>query len=87
MFLQEIMTKKLKDVAPVGGCDYCLDPNGDNCYPWYGLRPHSHDLSVGGFLGSTVIDKSLLLPPHFKPDLENDNFGTYTHCPKCGCHA
>ena len=67
------------------GCEHCLDPDGDNVYPYYGLRPHGHDLSkTGSFIGSTVFDDGPL-PDNFEPDKETDGqCGTYTHCPHCG---
>jgi hypothetical protein len=67
------------------GCDHCTDPNGECCYPYYGLRPHHHDLShTGSFIGSTVIDWMEPLPKNFEPDPDDPAMGTYTHCPHCG---
>jgi hypothetical protein len=67
------------------GCKYCTDEDGQCCFPYYGLRPHTHDLSkTGSFLDSTVIDEEAPLPDNFEIDPEDSNAGTYTHCPKCG---
>jgi len=70
------------------GCKFCTDPDGENCFPHYGLRPHNHDLSkTGSFVGSTVIDWEAPLPKNFEPDPDDPACGTYTHCLKCGASA
>lgn len=68
------------------GCDHCLDSNGENCYPHYGLALHRHNISIreGCFIGSTVMCSQEPLPANFSPDPENENFGTYEFCPYCG---
>jgi len=68
-------------------CKHCDDGEGGCCYPYYGLRPHTHDLSkTGSFIGSTVIDRNDHLPDNFTPDPDDPtgDVGIYTHCPKCG---
>ncbi len=66
-------------------CNHCIDPDGDNCYPYYGLKPHTHDLSkTGSLIGSTIFDKEEKLPDNFQPDSECPGMGTYLYCPYCG---
>lgn len=43
------------------GSEVCWDcwldlPNEDECYEWYGMAPHYHDMSItGSVIGSTVM--------------------------------
>lgn len=68
------------------GCYFCLDEDGDNCYPWYGLAPHSHSEDSSGRT-KKVLD-GVAIPSNFVPDAEDKSnmYGTYTHCLKCGAH-
>ena len=67
------------------GCEHCIDPTGDSCYPYYALKPHRHDLDkTGSFIGSTIMEDNIELPNNFKIDPDNSDFGTYMYCPKCG---
>lgn len=52
-------------------------------YPYYGVAPHTHDLSkTGSFIGSTVYVPKKNWPNNFHEDPEEPGLGTYT-CPKC----
>lgn len=64
-------------------CEYCTDPNGDPCYPQYGLAPHMH----GDFWQRvtpiyTVFAKRELWPDNFIEDPDLPNHGTW-YCPHC----
>ena len=66
-------------------CDYCHDGDGGCIYPYYGLAPHNHELSItGGFMGSTVFLNKNTYPENFHEDPECEGLGTYTNCLKCG---
>ncbi len=57
------------------------NPEGECPYPYYGLAPHKHDLSItGSFVGSTVFTGDI--PDNFEPDpdCEDNTHGVY-HCP------
>lgn len=56
----------------------------ENCemYPWYGVAPHTHDLSGGSFIGSTRMIPKEKWPKHFKEDKGEPGMGTY-YCPEC----
>ena len=60
-------------------CDMCIDENGEDCFPVYGLAPHSHG---EGFL-STQISNSNEWPENFTPDPDEPGMGTWS-CPYCG---
>lgn len=52
-------------------------------FPYYGLAPHTHDLSGGSFIGSTRIAPKETWPKNFIEDPEAETCGTYV-CPDCG---
>lgn len=61
------------------GCEYCTDPDGNLCFPTYGLAPH-RPTEPNGIRGHEFIE-----PTHedgFVPDPESPTHGTYycTHC-------
>lgn len=78
------------------GCDHCVDPDGNNCYPYYGLAPHRHDLNITGhnkhddsditgyIIGSTVLEPKENWPENFIADSGAAGLGTYIRCPFCG---
>lgn len=61
----------------------CLNDDCD-CYPWYGLAPHSHNLkTTGSFINSTEFRDQSEWPDNFVPDESEQNLmGTY-FCPQC----
>lgn len=75
-------------------CEYCTDGNPDESeakcvFPYYGLAPHRHDLTItGSIIGSTVINPRGSCPANFQPDEPDEpdggGLGVYTHCLKCG---
>lgn len=66
-------------------CEFCSDPDGECCFPYYGVAPHTHDLSrTGSVIGSTAILPESEWPDNFEPDKDGSGCGVYTHCPKCG---
>lgn len=61
--------------------DKCKDPNHE-WYPYYGVAPHTHDLSGGSFIGSTRVEPKEKWPPNFKEDEEAPGCGVF-YCPGC----
>jgi hypothetical protein len=67
-------------------CEHCTDPDGDCCYPIYGVGPHTH---VGvtsdptSWIGSTVALPQEQWPDNYQDDPDCLGFGTW-RCPKCG---
>ena len=69
-------------------CDHCNNGDGDSVYPYYGLAPHKHDMTItGSVIGSTVVDKESNWPDNFSEDPEVKGCGTYTHCLICSSGA
>ena len=66
-------------------CNNCIDSNGDQIYPYYGLAPHKHDYKDGEIIlgSSTVLPKSDW-PDNFEEEPGQIDMGTYTHCLDCG---
>jgi hypothetical protein len=57
-------------------------PHCDGIGVWYGLAPHTHDLSQGTFIGSTRLEPKNTWPNNFHEDPECAGCGTWT-CPVC----
>lgn len=71
-------------------CQKSIEYMGDSIYPYYGMAPHTHDLSSGTYIGSTRLSSQQNLPPNFEPDPDSeDSFGQYWqglwYCPTDGC--
>lgn len=62
-------------------CEFCTDPDGDTCFPVYGLAPHRH--MDFGWKTVTTFDDPSEWPDNFTQDPNDSQMGTY-HCPKCG---
>ena len=62
-------------------CPACSDPDGDPCYPAYGLAPHVHTWD-----GLTITDTKTLprekWPDNFQEDPDCPGMGTWW-CPLC----
>lgn len=58
-------------------CEKCTDPDGDQCFPLYGLGPHSHP-EEGGTLFDEVQEAD-----GFTPDKDEPGMGIWW-CPHCG---
>lgn len=61
-------------------CKFCIDDNGDPCFPCYGLGPHTHEFDENGI--HTILDE-IQEVPGFTPSIEDFGMGTYW-CPHCG---
>lgn len=59
-------------------CEHCTDPDGQPCYPVYGVAPHRHDSA-----GATVLLPRSEWPANFKQDASAHGLGTWW-CPNCG---
>lgn len=57
-------------------CEYCTDPNGEACFPLYGVGPHAHPPEGG----------TVMLPDSawvgYTPDPASPGEGVYW-CPYC----
>lgn len=56
-------------------CEQCTDPDGEACFPLYGLGPHRH------VSGVTIMEEQSA--PGFTPDPDVPGLGTWW-CPHCG---
>lgn len=61
-------------------CEFCTDPDGEPCFPQYGLGPHTHHFDEKGI--HTHFDEQQECPV-FTPSQEEPGMGVYW-CPKCG---
>lgn len=61
-------------------CKFCIDENGESCYPQYGLAPHTH--TAEGMKIETVFKPKNEWPDNFSPDPEVENMGTW-NCEHC----
>ncbi len=59
-------------------CDYCTDPDGEPCYPSYGVAPHITSWDSG----ETVLIPVSPFLFNFVPDPESPGHGTW-YCPRC----
>lgn len=67
-------------------CPRCDVGGGECVFPYYGLAPHTHDLSARSYIGSTRILPQTEWPENFEgsDDEEEEGYGVYTHCLDCG---
>lgn len=56
-------------------CEHCTDPDGEPCFPMYGLAPHRH--------GKTAIEFDTSPVSGFTPDRESPTHGIWW-CVHCG---
>jgi len=63
-------------------CEQCVDENGDECLPQYGLAPHDHIEDANGNIVATVFSPRDFWPDNFEPDPDVENMGTW-HCEFC----
>lgn len=67
-------------------CEYCTDPDGEPCFPMYGMGPHKH---VGltddprSFIGSTAHLPKEEWPSNYQEDPECPGMGVWW-CEHCG---
>lgn len=70
------------DQIQPAGCEQCTDPDGECCFPMYGLGPHTHEgVAEHGWIGSTRM-----LPQAadgFTPNPDEPGMGWWW-CPTCG---
>ena len=58
-------------------CEYCIDQDGESCFPVYGLGPHTHNKGV------THMTQKNAWPENYSEDPEFPGFGIWW-CPHCG---
>lgn len=64
-------------------CAYCIDPNGDPCYPSYGPAPHECFFRIpGATIGQSRILPREEWPDNFVQDPDVPECGTW-YCPHC----
>jgi hypothetical protein len=63
-------------------CSACTDPDGESCYPIYGLAPHVH-VWHGVMIIDTITSPVEDWPAHFQEDPESLGMGLWW-CPLCG---
>jgi len=62
-------------------CQHCTDPDGQACFPIYGVGPHRHE--GGTIIGSTRMLPKEEWPANFEEDPECPGLGVWW-CPECG---
>ena len=67
-------------------CEHCMDENGEQLMPYYGLAPHTHGKREGirslSFATLTFLSEDEW-PANFKVSSESQYHGTYW-CDRCG---
>ena len=58
-------------------CEWCTDPDGEPCFPLYGIAPHTHDAT-----GKTVMTPEVEIAG-FTPEPAEPGMGTHW-CSNCG---
>jgi hypothetical protein len=67
-------------------CEHCTDPDGDCCYPMYGVGPHAHTgvtYDPASWIGSTAELPQEQWPDNYQEDPDAPGLGIWW-CPKCG---
>lgn len=65
-------------------CKHCTDPNGEACFPQYGVGPHTHEERNGiPFFGSTKTLPREDWPDNYREDPNTPGLGVWW-CPYCG---
>lgn len=65
-------------------CEHCTDPDGEPCFPTYGLAPHTHSGVDGNpMLGKTTVLPQDQWPNNFREDPSAPGKGIWW-CPVCG---
>lgn len=69
-------------------CEQCDDGDGGCVFPYYGVAPHTHDLSGGSnppnFIGSTRILPREQWGDNFWEDPDCSCCGVFMRCSSCG---
>ena len=63
-------------------CEECVDEDGNELLPTYGLAPHDHIADKNGNIIATVFADKDFYPDNFEPDPDNENMGKW-HCDFC----
>lgn len=63
-------------------CDQCIDPDGEPCFPQYGLAPHLHGTGPEFGVG-THFKPKCFWPENFQEDPDIPNHGVWW-CSHCG---
>ena len=65
-------------------CLRCTDPDGELCFPQYGIGPHAHEeLNGAPIIGSTKPLPRDQWPANYQEDPKAPGHGTWW-CPHCG---
>lgn len=67
-------------------CEHCTDPDGECCFPVYGVGPHRHQGLTGepgSWIGSTVMLPKEEWPENYQEDADCPGMGVWW-CPHCG---
>ncbi|MEH6434344.1 hypothetical protein [Massilia sp. DD77] len=62
-------------------CEYCTDPDGAPCVPYYGVGPHRH--AGDKIIGSTVLLPEAEWPTNYREDPDEPGCGVWW-CGHCG---
>ena len=72
-------------------CDYCDDGDGQCVFPYYGVAPHTLDITARespadkfGLFGSTRPLPRDQWGDNFREDPDCPGQGVYMRCPQCG---
>lgn len=63
-------------------CEMCTDPDGEGCFPVYGVGPHTHT-TFGANSFATVHLPPEQWPSNYQEDPDCPGCGTWW-CPNCG---
>jgi len=74
-------TQKAVKKSDAKGCEFCIDPDGNLCFPSFGIAPHV-PTEPNGIRGHQFVEPRP--EDGFIPDPDDSTVGIY-YCTHCGC--
>lgn len=75
-----------QDIRRAAPCEHCTDPDGESCFPMYGMGPNRHEVAPDApntWLGSTRPLPAVEWPSNYREDPDEPGMGVWW-CEHCG---